>query len=71
MEQCKLNGMVKKGHILHGFFPSAYIVWSDILPRLFLRDIDNTPQKLKMAQKRKHIDRAGGQITCNLPNDLW
>ena len=35
-------------------FPSAHIVWSDTLPRLFWFDILNTPKNLgRIDQKRK------------------
>ena len=40
------------------------MVWSDILPRLVWRGVDNTPENLrKLDLKRKRINRAGRQAT--------
>ena len=48
-------------------FPSANIIWSDILPRLLWRDIFNTPENLrKTDQKRKRINRTDPQVTQQL-----
>ena len=67
VKQGKLMGMIKKDlFYMASTFPSAYIIWSDILPRLLWRDITNTPDNLrKMDQKRKRINRAGRQILNN------
>ena len=70
VKQGKLMGMIKKDlFYMASTFPSAYIIWSDILPRLLWRDITNTPDNLrKMDQKRKRINRAGRQVTKQLNN---
>ena len=67
----KLMGMIKKDlFYMASIFPSAYIIWSDILSILLWRDITSTPDTLrKMNQKRKRINRAGRQVTKQLNHD--
>ena len=65
VKQGKLMGMIKKElYYMNSTFPSANIIWPNILPRLLWRDIVNTPENLrKMDQKRKRINGAGHQVT--------
>ena len=56
VKQGKLIGMIKKDiYYMASIFPSANIVWSDILPRLFWSDIDNTPKIYGGWIKRENV----------------
>ena len=68
VKQGKLMGMIKKDlYYMASTFPSANIIWSDILPRLLWHDIVNTPENLrKIDQKRKRINRVGSQNSQQL-----
>ena len=63
--QGKMIKKIKKDiNYIASVFPSTQVVWSDILPRLVWRGVDNTPENLrKLDLKRKRINRAGRQAT--------
>ena len=50
-------------------FPGSLLVWTDILPRLYWRNTDNTIQSLKaMDLKRKKVNRMIKSIVLKHPN---
>ena len=71
--QGKLIRSIKKDiNYIASVFPSAAIVWSDILPRLKWRGAPNDPQTLyQLDQKRKRINRAGRQVIRQLANGKY
>ena len=69
IKQGKLIKSIKRDlNYISSVFPSALIVWSDILPRLSWRGITPTLENLgKINRKRKCINRAGRQMARELP----
>ena len=68
VERGKLIKMIKRdiGYIA-SVFPSAYLVWSDILPRTAWRAIKSHQNSLNtINEKRKRINRAGRQANRDL-----
>ena len=64
-----IKRMKKDLRYISSVYPSARLIWSDILPRTSWRGVVNTPEKLKtLDNKRKRINRAGRQITRTLPH---
>ncbi|MEW8545795.1 MAG: hypothetical protein AB2693_19915 [Candidatus Thiodiazotropha sp.] len=68
VKQAKLIKVIRRDlQYLASVFPTAIVVWSDILPRKSWRGIENNPQNLaKMNEKRKRINRAGRQVIHDL-----
>lgn len=69
VKQAKLMRLIKRDiRYIASVFPSAQIIWSDILPRKSWRGVvPATTNFFQLNQKRKRINRAGHLIVPNLP----